>query len=77
MRHRRYAIIIEHGPISFGAYSPDVPGCIASAETEDEVRRLITEALEFHIAGLRERGLPVPEPTSSVDYVEIAAAGYV
>jgi len=45
MNPRRYAIIIGHGPASFGAYSPDVPGCIAAAETEDEVRRLITEAL--------------------------------
>jgi predicted RNase H-like HicB family nuclease len=62
MSARRYAIVIEHSPTSFGAYSPDVPEFIAAAETEEEVRRLIAEALEFHIEGLRERRLPIPEP---------------
>ncbi|MBI1897895.1 MAG: type II toxin-antitoxin system HicB family antitoxin [Acidobacteria bacterium] len=70
---KRYAIIIERAPTSFGAYSPDLPGCIAAADTEEEVRRLIAEAVQFHLDGLRRQGLPIPEPTSSVDYVEVAA----
>jgi predicted RNase H-like HicB family nuclease len=73
MNATRYAIIIERGPTSYGAYSPDVPGCVAAAKTEQEVRKLIAEAIEFHIEGLRLRGEPVPEPTSTVDYVEVAA----
>jgi predicted RNase H-like HicB family nuclease len=73
MTPRRYAIIIERGPTSYGAYSPDVPGCAVVGESSAEVRRLITEAIEFHLDCLRERGEPIPEPSSSVDYVEVAA----
>lgn len=70
---KRYAIIIEHGPEGCSAYSPDLPGCVAAAGTEAELMRLMTEAIQFHIDGLRENGLPVPEPTSTVDYVHVAA----
>ena len=73
MTSKRYAIIIERGPTSYGAYSPDLPGCVAVGDTIEEVRRLITEAIEFHIEGLKLQGQPIPEPTSSVDYVEVAA----
>jgi predicted RNase H-like HicB family nuclease len=66
----QYAIVIEKGETSYGAYVPDLPGCVAVAETEDEVRQLIREAIEFHIEGLRLGGFPVPEPTSQVAYVE-------
>jgi len=66
----RYAVIIERGETSYGAYVPDLPGCVAVAETEDEVRRLIREAIEFHIEGLKLEGSPIPRPTSLVDYVE-------
>jgi len=66
----RYAVIIEKGPTSYGAYVPDLPGCVAAGETEDEVRQLIREAIEFHIEGLREDGRPVPEPASHIEYVE-------
>jgi predicted RNase H-like HicB family nuclease len=69
---KRYAIIIERGPTSFGAWSPDLPACIAAADTEEAVRRLIAEAIEFHIEGLKIEGLPIPEPASSVDYVVVA-----
>lgn len=70
----RYAVIIEEGENSFGAYVPDLPGCAAVAETKKELLRLIQEAIDFHIEGLREDGQPVPEPSSSVEYVEVQAA---
>jgi len=69
----RYAVVVEKGETSFGAYVPDLPGCIAAAETKEEVLRLIHEAIEFHVEGLREHGEPVPEPSSSIEYVEVAA----
>jgi predicted RNase H-like HicB family nuclease/uncharacterized protein YegP (UPF0339 family) len=65
----RYAVIIEEGENSFGAYVPDLPGCAAVGETREEVLKLIQEAIEFHIEGLREDGRPVPEPPSSIEYV--------
>jgi len=71
--HLQYAVIIEQGPSSFGAYVPDLPGCIAAGETRDEVVRLIQEAIEFHLEGLREDGLPIPAPTSSFELIEVAA----
>lgn len=70
----QYAVVIERGPDSFGAYVPDLPGCVAVAETEAEVRRLIREAIEFHLEGMREDGEPVPPPSAHVEYVEVADA---
>ena len=70
----RYAVIIEEGENSFGAYVPDLPGCAAVAETKEELMQLIQEAIDFHIEGLREDGQPVPEPSSSVEYIEVRAA---
>jgi predicted RNase H-like HicB family nuclease len=70
----KYAVVIEQSETSFGAYAPDLPGCVAVADTRDEVLKLIEEAIEFHIEGLREDGLPVPAPSSSVEFVEIRAA---
>jgi predicted RNase H-like HicB family nuclease len=70
----RYAVIVEEGETSFGAYVPDLPGCVAVAETRDEVLRLIEEAIEFHVDGLRQDGQPIPEPSSSIEYVEVRAA---
>lgn len=69
----RYAVVVEKGPESFGAYVPDLPGCVAVGKTRDEVLRLIQEAIAFHIDGLREDGQPVPPPASSVEFVEVAA----
>jgi predicted RNase H-like HicB family nuclease len=57
----RYAVIIERGPTSYGAYVPDLPGSVAVGQTVEEVRRLIGEAVDFHIDGLQRAGLPVPE----------------
>ncbi len=69
----RYAVIIEKGPESYGAYVPDLPGCVAAAETREEVMELIQEAIEFHIEGLREEGQSIPKPSSSVEFIDVAA----
>lgn len=66
-----YAIVIEPTSTGFSAYVPDVPGCVAAGETEIEVKALVREALQLHLAELRRRGEPVPEPTSRIGYVEI------
>ena len=70
----RYAVIVEAGENRYGAYVPDLPGCVAVAKTKAEVLRLIREAIKFHIEGLREEGLPVPGPASIIEYVEVRAA---
>ncbi len=70
----KYAVIIEKGPTSYGATVPDLPGCVAVAETLGEVETLIREAINFHIEGLRQDGLPVPPPTTLCEYVETEAA---
>ena len=69
----RYAVIIEKGPESYGAYVPDLPGCVAAGETREVVMALIHEAIEFHIEGLKQDGSPVPQPTSAVEFIEVAA----
>jgi predicted RNase H-like HicB family nuclease len=73
MARLRYMVVIERGETSWGAHVPDLPGCVAVGETREEVRRLIREAIEFHIDGLREDGLPVPAPTSEGEFVEVGA----
>ena len=73
----RYAVIVEEGENSFGAYVPDLPGCVAVAETKEEVLKLIEEAIEFHIEGLREDAQPIPEPSSSIEYVGTHATYYI
>lgn len=70
----QYMVVIEKGANSFGAYVPDLPGCIAAAESRDEVLDLIREAIEFHIEGLREKGQPVPAPSSFSAIVDVKAA---
>lgn len=69
----KYAVVIENGDTSYGAYVPDLPGCVAAAETREEVIRLIHEAIEFHIEGLKEDGELIPEPSSSIEIIEVAA----
>jgi predicted RNase H-like HicB family nuclease len=69
----RYAVVIEKGQGNYSAYVPDLPGCVAVGDTLAETQREIQEAIEFHLEGLRADGLPVPEPTSRVEYVEVAA----
>ena len=70
----QYLVIVEKGPTSYGAYVPDLPGCIATAESRDEVLKLIREAIELHIDGLRDDGQPIPEPTSFSAVVDVKAA---
>ena len=69
----RYVVILEEGESSFGAYVPDLPGCVAVAKTKTEVLKLITDAIEFHLDGLREDKKSIPKPLSSSEYVEIYA----
>ena len=71
----RYMVIVEQGgPNSFGAYVPDLPGCVAAGSTREEVLALIREAIEFHIESLLEDGEPVPAPSSSSELVEVKTA---
>jgi len=65
-------MIIETGNRNYSAYIPDLPGCVATGKTVDEVRQRIREAIELHLAGMREDGLPIPQPTTLADYVEAA-----
>lgn len=69
----RYAVVIEQAEGNFSAYVPDLPGCIATGATVPEVEAEIREAIEFHLEGMREDGLPIPAPSSRVEYVEVAA----
>ena len=71
---KRYTVIIESGPGNLSAYVPDLPGCIAVGDTREEIERNIQEAIRFHIAGMIEDGLPVPEPSSASTTVEIPVA---
>jgi predicted RNase H-like HicB family nuclease len=70
----RYTVILEHGENSWGAHVPDLPGCIAVGESREEALMLIQDAIAFHIEGLKEQGLPVPEPRSEGEVVDVGAA---
>lgn len=69
----RYAVVIEKAEGNFSAYVPDLPGCVATGSTVEEVEAEIREAIAFHVESLREDGLPVPPGASQVEYVEVAA----
>jgi predicted RNase H-like HicB family nuclease len=68
----RYTIIIEKGNRNYSAYCPDLPGVVAAGETEEETEELMKEAIEFHLDGLKEEKLPIPEPTTRARCVEVA-----
>ena len=68
----RYAIVIENAGANYSGYVPDLPGCVATGETEAEVETLLAQAIGLHVAGLIEDGLPVPPPASKVEYLEVA-----
>ena len=68
-----YAIVVEKTENNYSAYVPDLPGCVATGFTVEETEREIREAIEFHIEGLIADGLPIPEPVSIVEYLEITA----
>jgi predicted RNase H-like HicB family nuclease len=67
----KYAVVIEKGPINYSAYVPDLPGCVAAADTIEETERLIQGAIEFHMRGMREDGIEIPLPVSFAREVEI------
>jgi predicted RNase H-like HicB family nuclease len=69
-----YTVIYEKGPTSWGAYVPDLPGVISVGDSRDEVERLIQEAIEFHLEGMREEGMTIPLPSSFAGVVEIDSA---
>ncbi len=69
----RYLIVVEETSTGFSAYSPDLPGCVASASTRDEVEREMANAVSFHLDGLREEGLELPMPRTSSSYVDVPA----
>lgn len=70
----RYAVVIEKAENNYAAYVPDLLGCVATGETVEEAEQQIREAIEIHLRGMREDGLPIPEPSSKVEYVEVRAA---
>ena len=69
----RYTVIIEKAENNYGAYVPDLPGCVSTGQTVEETKRNIREAIEFHLEGMREDGDPIPEPTSFAETIEVAA----
>ena len=70
----QYLVVVEKAPTSYGAYVPDLPGCVAVGETRDEVLTLIREAIELHIEGMLKDGLPIPLPTTTGEVVEVESA---
>jgi len=69
----RYAIVIEKAASNYAAYVPDLPGCVVTGATVEETETLIREAIEFHLEGLRADSLPIPQPSSQVEYVDVSA----
>jgi predicted RNase H-like HicB family nuclease len=74
MATMRYMVVVERGDTTWGAHVPDLPGCVAVGESREEVLKLVREAIEFHIDGLKQDGLPVPVPSSEGEFVEVGAA---
>lgn len=70
----KYLVIIECSETGYAAYAPDLPGCVAAGESREQVVSLMREAIEFHIEGLRETGVPVPPPSAASEFVEVMAA---
>ena len=68
----RYAIVIEKAAANYAAYVPDLPGCVVTGATIEETEKLIREAIELHLEGLRADGLPIPPAISQVEYVEVS-----
>jgi len=69
----RYTVIYEKSATGYGAYVPDLPGCVATGKTKAQVRKLIREAIELHIENLKQHGEPVPQPTSVADFITVSA----
>jgi predicted RNase H-like HicB family nuclease len=73
MNAMRYAIVIEKTECNFGAWVPDLPGCVATGKTVEVVQQRIRDAIDAHLAGMREDGHPIPPPVAQVHYVDVAA----
>jgi predicted RNase H-like HicB family nuclease len=71
MKVRKYPVVIEHAGANYSAYSPDLPGCAATGATPEATKRRMAEAIQIHIRGLREDDLPVPDPSSVAEFVEV------
>ena len=69
----KYTVIYEKSATGYGAYVPDLPGCVATGKTKGQVRKLIREAMELHIESLKQHGEPVPEPTTVADFITVSA----
>ncbi len=69
----KYAVVIEKAGTNFSAYVPDLPGCIATGQSLEETENEIRSAIQFHLEGMKKNGLPIPTPSSAVEYVEVAA----
>ena len=70
---QRFLVVIEPTATGYSAYSPDLPGCVATGASRADVERTMREAIEFHLDGMREDGIPIPMPSSRVEYVDVAA----
>jgi predicted RNase H-like HicB family nuclease len=70
---KRFLIVIEKTETGYSSYSPDLPGCVSTGKTREEIELNMREAIEFHVEGLREEGYPVPAPQTSSSYVELSA----
>lgn len=71
---KRFTVVVERGPNSYSAYVPDLPACIATGKTIEEIEKNMREAIEFHIEGMIEDGDPIPEPTSHAIEVEVSVS---
>jgi len=69
----KYAVVIENAGTNFSAYVPDLPGCVATGQSFEETENEIRSAIQFHLDGMKKNGLPIPKPSSAVEYVEVAA----
>ncbi|MCL1465446.1 type II toxin-antitoxin system HicB family antitoxin [Argonema galeatum] len=69
----RYVVVIEKAEVNYSAYVPDLPGCVSVGDTIGEVKQNIQEAIEFHLEAMQEDGLPIPQPTTECEYVEVVA----
>ena len=69
----QYLVVIEKTGTGYSAYSPDLPGCVSTGTTHEELEQNMREAIEFHLDGLRAENLEIPQPTTSSTYVEVAA----
>ena len=72
--HLKYGVVIESGANNYSAYVPDLPGCVSTGRTLEEVQRNIKDAIEFHLEGMREDGEPIPQPSTRCEYVEATSA---